>query len=94
MEGDIEGAKKREQAFKSKEARRASFQNKKWNNSQNGNPYLKIKNHIIVLYKRKDADGWKYSIDNKFSVEVFLSKEEAIAGAFEALEQIISSKNK
>lgn len=94
MEGDIEGAKRREQAFKSKEMRRASFKNKKWKNSQNGNPYLKIKNHIIVLYKRNDGDGWKYSIDNKFSIEVFPTKEEAINGSFEALECMINAQKR
>ncbi len=89
MEGDIEAAKAREQEAKNRSARREHFRNRKWKQSRNGNSYIKIKDHIVVLYKRKTDNIWKYSIDNVFCVEIFESKEEAKMAAFEALETII-----
>ena len=87
MEGDVEKAKRRENDFKNKEARRQNFMNRQWKQSKNNNSYLKLKDHIIVLYYSEKNNNWKYSLDNVFSVEVFLTKEEAMNAAFEALER-------
>ena len=89
MEGNIEAAKQREQELKSKAQRKESFNKRKWKTSKNGNSYIKVKDHIIVLYHRKSDGIWKYSIDNVFCVEIFESKEDAKEAAFEALEQIL-----
>lgn len=93
MEGDIEKAKKRERDFKNRESRRENFMNRKWNKSKNGNPYIKIKNHIIVLYKKKGGELWKYSIDNEFCPEIFKTQEEAMQAVFEALEQLANARS-
>ena len=86
LEGDIERAKLREQEYKNKQARRENFKKRKWKKSKNNNRYVSIKNHLIVLYYSARNDNWKYSIDNKFSIEVFSTRDEAMDGAFEALE--------
>lgn len=88
MEGNIEAAKQREQEAKNKASRRESFKKRKWKTSHNGNSYIKIKDHIVVLYQRKTDSVWKYSIDNVFCVEIFETKGEAKMAAFEALEQM------
>ena len=88
MEGNIEQAKKREQDFKSKEARRENFKNRHWKTSKNSNSYLKIKDHLVVLYHNKKLNNWKYSLDNQFCPEVYPTREEAIDAAFEALEKL------
>lgn len=89
MEGNIERAKQRERDFKNKEARKESFMSRKWKNSKNNNSYLKIKDHLIVLYYSPEYKNWKYSLDNKFCEEVFRTKAEAKSAAFEALEKVI-----
>lgn len=67
MEGDIEGAKRREAEFKNKQARHVNFLKRKWKRSKKGNEYLKIDGHIVVLYQEmKGKNLWKYSIDNEF----------------------------
>lgn len=91
MEGDVEAAKKREQDFKNKQSRRESFQKRQWKRSRNGNPYLKIKNHIIVLYLNGNRNVWKYSIDSQFCSEIFTTKEDAMNASFEALEMLINN---
>ena len=88
MEGNIEQAKKREQDFKSKESRRESFKNRHWKTSKNSNSYLKIKDHLVVLYYNKNYNNWKYSLDNQFCPEIYSTREEAIDAAFEALEKL------
>lgn len=89
MEGNVEAAKEREQEAKNKASRKENFKKRKWNTSRNGNSYIKVKDHIVVLYKRKTDNVWKYSIDNVFCVEVFETKEEAQMAAFEALDTIL-----
>ena len=89
MEGNIERAKKREADYKNKEARRSTFKNRKWKTSKNGNSFLKVKEHLIVLYYNDKYKNWKYSLDNEFCVEVYKTKEAAMDAAFEALEHIL-----
>ena len=87
MEGDVEKAKRREQEFKNKQTRRENFHNRKWKTSKNNNQYVKIRDHIIVLYFNRNFNNWKYSIDNVFCIEVFETREKAMDAAFEALEE-------
>ena len=91
MEGDIEGARKRENEFKNKESRRETFMKRKWKTSKNGNEYIKIKEHIIVLFKKDNMKEWTYSIDSKFCGTKFPSREKALEAAFEALEVLLST---
>lgn len=90
MEGNIDAAKQREREMKNKSHRKEKFLNRKWKTSRNGNNYIKVKDHIVVLYCRKSDGVWKYSIDNKFCVEIFENRETAKEAAFEALEQIMN----
>ena len=88
MEGNIEQAKKREQDFKSKESRKENFKNRQWKTSKNSNSYIKIKDHLVVLYHNKKYNTWKYSLDNVFCPEIYPTREEAMDAAFEALEKL------
>ncbi len=86
MEGDIGAAKKREREFRNRQSRRESFGRKQWKVSRNGNPYLKIKEHIVVLCKLKN-NRWKYSFDNTFCAESYPSREAVIDAVFDILEK-------
>lgn len=92
MEGNINAAKRREQDFKNKQARKENFRKKKWKISKNNNKYIKVKEHLIVLYFNSIYNNWKYSIDNVFCVEVFKTEEEAKDAAFEALEKKLNAE--
>lgn len=89
LEGNIERAKKREAAFKNKEARKFNFKKRTWKKSGRGNEYLKIKNHLVVLFHFRDSDKWKYSIDNQFCKKSYSSRNEVIEAVFEALEKLL-----
>ena len=89
LEGDIDKARKREAAFKNKEQRKINFKKKKWKCSSRGNEYLKIKNHLIVLFHFFDSDKWNFSIDNVFNKTAYKTREECIEGIFNALEELL-----
>lgn len=89
MEGDIEGAKRRETEFKNKQARHMNFLKRKWKRSKKGNEYLKIDGHIVVLYQdTKGKNVWKYSVDNEFCKTGYSTREEAVEGVFCVLERM------
>ena len=88
MEGNVEEAKRREAEFKNMQARRISFFKRKWRRSRKGNDYLKIDDHVIVIYNIKPGNQWKYSIDNEFSQITYNSRERAMSAAFEKLEML------
>ena len=88
MEGNIERAKKREQEFKSKELRKENFKGRQWKTSKKSNSYLKIKDHLVVLYHNPQKDTWKYAIDGVFCPEVYYTRESAMDAIFEALEKL------
>lgn len=88
MEGDVAAARKRERDFKSKQTRHANFRKKPWKTSRNGNSYLKIKEHVFVLYKNKFNGKWKYSVDNVFCDLSYDTREAAVDAVFEKLEQL------
>ena len=92
MEGNIEAARQRENDFKNRNSRRDTFFKRKWKTSQKGNQYLKINNHVIVLYQMKTKEGkcygWQYSIDSVFCKSKYKTREAAVNAAFVALEQL------
>ncbi len=88
MEGNMEAARKRERDLKSRQTRLETFKKRKWKRSKSGNQYLKIKEHLIVLFKLKNGGGWKYAIDSVFGDTVYNNQEAAMIAAFHALERI------
>lgn len=86
IEGNVEQAIQREREFKSKQARKANFKSRKWKISKNNNRYIKLKDHLIVLYYSRKNNNWKYSIDNVFCPEVFPTEDDAVDAAFEAFD--------
>ncbi len=92
LEGDINKARKREAAFKNKLQRKINFKKKKWKCSAKGHEYLKIKNHLIVIFHFKDSNKWKFSIDNQFNKTAYNSRNDCIEGIFNALEELLYGK--
>lgn len=87
MEGDVTQAKRREQAFKNRQKRQENFMKKSWKRSARGHEYLKIKEHLIVLFHFKDSGKWSFSIDGEYSKDFFVAREQAILAIFNTLEK-------
>ena len=92
LEGNINKARKREVDFKNKQQRKINFKKKKWKKSARGHEYLKIKNHLIVLFHFMDSNKWKYSIDNEFSTSAYPTRDACLEAVFNALEELLYGK--
>lgn len=88
MEGDPEAARERERDLKNQLARKESFIRRQWKRSRNGNEYLRIRGHVLVLYELKSGGGWKYAIDSAFANEMFNSRENAVLAVFQAFDRL------
>lgn len=93
MEGDEGGAKKREAAFKNRQKRKGSFLRRQWKRSAKGHEYLKIKNHLVVLFHFKDSGRWHFSLDGTFRKKAYASRKETVEAAFEALDGLLYGRN-
>lgn len=89
MEGNVGRAKRREQALKNKQNRQISFLKKKWKRSVRGHEYLKMKNHIIVLFHFRDSNKWNFSIDGEYNKSSFATRSQAILATFDAIDKIM-----
>lgn len=87
MEGDVEQAKRREQEFKNRQARKENFTKKQWKISKNGNQFIKIKGHLFVIYKTRGV--WKYVVDGNFCEQAYYSRQAVIEAVFEKSEDLL-----
>jgi hypothetical protein len=94
MEDNSFAPHKREQAMKNKAARRKRWLSRKWRISRNGNPYLNVQSHNVVVFCHKkgySTGKWGYSIAGEYSKQSFSNSDEAKLAAFERLWVLISS---
>lgn len=93
MEGNIEGAKRRETRLKNRQSRRMRFLKRKWRLSKKGNEYLRIDGHLVMLYNIAGTKNcWKYSIDKQFCNITYPTREQVMAALFDALEKLREDK--
>lgn len=89
LEGDINKARRREADFKNKQQRKINFKKKQWKRSARAHEYLKIKNHLVVIFHYKDSGKWNFALDNVFSKKTYNSREECLEAIFNALEELL-----
>lgn len=92
LEGDLSKARKREAALKNKLKRKINFKKKQWRRSAKGHEFLKIKNHLIVIFHFKDTNKWKFALDNSFSKTAYNSRNDCIEAIFNTLEELFYGK--
>ena len=86
MEGDPEGAKARESAFKNRLARRETFMKTPLKRSRGGNEYLRYKGEVVTVLEDRYRPGhFKSVLRGQFSPPR-ASKEEALGDAFDLLD--------
>lgn len=76
LEGDKDNSKNREIRFKSYLGKLQRFIQKEFEQSKNGNLYLKYKERLLVIVQNKKTGKYKYSIDSIFCDEKFENIEE------------------
>lgn len=86
MTNDYINPGKRETALRNRANRRKNWVNKKWKFSAKGNHYLKIENHIIVIFRDKFSKKFKVMIDQTVGNKLFDNFEKAKIAAFNGME--------
>ena len=85
MEGDPQAARERERAFRKRETRRRTFMNRTWRRSRDGNEYLRVRGHVLVLYRIKGS-GWTFYFDGERGGGIYPDRDAALDAAFEKLD--------
>jgi hypothetical protein len=89
MAQDLEGARDREDRFKSRAKRRLTWAGKRWRESWHGNSFLNTRGFNIVVFGSRK--GWGIKVEQRFGARVqfgrkrYATRAEAQAAAFEAL---------
>ena len=86
MEGDVERAKERENAFKNRQSRLETFLRLPLKRSKNGNEYVKYKNEIITILRDKYKEGYYKSVYRNAYSMPFSSKEAALTDVFDKID--------
>ena len=88
MEGNVEAARERENAFKNRQNRLETFLALPRKRSRGGHEYIKYKGEIITLLEDKFKKGhWKTAFRNKYSAP-FPTKEEALRDVFDTIDPV------
>lgn len=91
MSDDYAGANLRRSESESRAKRRGKWLSRKWNTSMKGNPYLRIKGHIITIYRNKTG-AYGFSIDRKFSDRTYGTLDSAKLAAFDSAWPLIKKR--
>lgn len=86
MEGDVERARERENAFKNRQSRLETFLRIPLKRSKNGNEYIKYKNEIITILRDKYKEGYYKSVYRNAYSMAFSSKEAALVDVFDKID--------
>ncbi len=90
MEGDPQAARERERSFRKKQTRHRTFLNRPWRLSRDGNEYLRVRGHLLVLYRIQDA-GWTFYFDGTRGGGTYPDRNAALEAAFEKLDSIVQA---
>lgn len=86
MTNDYINPGRREIELRNRASRRKNWHKKKWKLSQKGNWYLKVDEHIIVIFREKISRKYKVMIDKTIGHKLFEEFEDAKMAAFNGIE--------
>ena len=78
--------KKQEQSLRNKNQRCINWLKREWKTSKNGNSYLKVRHHHILIYKDKRSGKFRCKIGDHFEKKQFDTLELAKLAVFEGIE--------
>lgn len=86
MTNDYHNPKRLEQKLRNRASRRTNWKNRRWKRSFNGNSYLNIDGHFVLIYRDKKTLKYKVAIDKTFGKKSFNTNDEAKMAAFNGIE--------
>ncbi len=88
MTNDYFNPKERERELRNKTNRRITWVKKQWKRSQNGNWFLTLNEHHLLIYKDKISAKFKVKIDNTFGRKRFDNLDKAKIAVFNGIEYL------
>ena len=86
MTNDYLNPKRLEKKLRNRASRRTNWKNRRWKRSFNGNSYLNIDGHFVLIYRDKKTFKYKVVIDKTFGKKSFETNDEAKIAAFNGIE--------
>jgi hypothetical protein len=86
MTNDYLNPEKLEKELRNRANRKKNWVKKEWKTTINGNHYLKIETHFILIYIDKKTQKYKVKIDETFGKKEFVTLIEAKIAAFNGIE--------
>ena len=86
MTNDYLNPGKLEKELKNRASRKKNWIKKEWKETVNGNNYLRIESHFLLIYKDKISKKYKVKIDETFGKKEFDSLIEAKIATFNGIE--------
>lgn len=86
MTNDYYNPVKKRELRNDRSSRLKNLHNRKWKLSYKGNSYLKIENHLLVIFKDKFTQQFKVIIDNTTGSKLFENLEKAKLATFKGIE--------
>ena len=88
MTNDYYNPRQRENALRNKTNRRINWLKRNWKRSGNGNPYLKLDGHILVVFYNEKNHNYGCILDGKFGKIKYPDMEKAKIGLFKKVEDL------
>jgi hypothetical protein len=88
MTNDYLNPERRERELRNRANRRINWTKKDWKRSKNGNHFLNIEEHHLLIYRVKNTNKYKVKIDETFGKKTFDTLEKAKIAAFNGMEYL------
>ena len=86
MTNDYLNPERREKKLRNKANRRNSWIRRDWKRNKNGNYFLNIGEHHLLIYRVKKTNSYKVKLDDIFGNKTFDKIEQAKIAAFNGME--------
>lgn len=88
MTNDYLNPERRERELRNRANRRINWTKKDWKRSKNGNYFLNIEEHHLLIYRDKNTSKYKVKIGETFGKKTFDTLEKAKIAAFNGMEYL------
>lgn len=88
MTNDYLNPERRERELRNRANRRINWTKKDWKRSKNGNHFLNIEEHHLLIYRDKKTNKYKVKIGVTFGKKTFDTLEKAKIAAFNGMEYL------
>lgn len=88
MTNDYLNPERRERELRNRANRRINWTKKDWKRSKNGNHFLNIEEHHLLIYRDKKTNKYKVKIGETFGKKTFDSLEKAKVAVFNGIEYL------